>query len=107
MMKRIKPVAALLISAIIFISAVIPVSAQVTAMKTPVNAEETRLKWSLKIGSGYRDAPSVPTADGNFVFVMSRNKLYKQHPRSLGGDGQSLFVGERGFYPCGHKYGRR
>lgn len=76
-MKKIKPVAALLLSAIIFISAIIPVSAQVTATETPVNAEETRLKWSLKIGSGYRDAPSVPTADGNFVFVMSRNKLYK------------------------------
>ena len=39
-MKKIKPVAALLLSAIIFISAVIPVSAQVTAKETPVNAEE-------------------------------------------------------------------
>lgn len=81
-MKRTKLFAALLLSVIISFSACINPAALITANETPTCAEEARLKWSLKIGSSYRDAPSVPAVDGAFVFVMSRNRLYKINAES-------------------------
>lgn len=62
---------------IIFLLMAASASAAVTEAQTPISADETQLKWSIKLGSSYRDAPSVPAVSGNYVYVMSCNMLYK------------------------------
>ncbi len=58
-------------------ASVIPASAAITDAKTPISADETELKWFLKLGTGYVNSPSVPTVCKDFVFTMCRNMLYK------------------------------
>lgn len=48
-----------------------------TSAKTPVSASTAVLKWQLKLGTSYVNAPSVPTVVGDTLLVMSGNKLYK------------------------------
>ncbi len=51
--------------------------AGVTDAETPVLPEEAELKWSIKLGTSYRNAPSVPAIYENHVFIMSSKKLCK------------------------------
>lgn len=51
--------------------------AAVTDTETPTSSEETELKWSLKLGTSYRNAPSVPDVYGDFVYTMSAKDLHK------------------------------
>lgn len=76
-MKTLKKLSALFLCFLIFALSAVSASAAVTDAETPVSPEEAKLIWSLKLGSSYRDAPSVPVVYGGYVFSMSRNKLYK------------------------------
>lgn len=51
--------------------------AEVSYKSFPVSEEETQLLWSVKLGTSYRNAPSVPTVYGSDVIVMSGNELIK------------------------------
>lgn len=51
--------------------------AGVTYKSLPTSAEETRLLWSAKLGTSYRNAPSVPAVYGSSVIVMSGKELIK------------------------------
>ncbi len=51
--------------------------AGMTNAETPISADETRLKWSAKLGTSYINAPSTPAISGGYVYTMSRNTLYK------------------------------
>lgn len=51
--------------------------AAVTDAETPVTSEEAQLKWSLKLGTNYRNAPSVPAVHGDYLYTMSGKELHK------------------------------
>ena len=51
--------------------------AGVTYKSLPATAEEAGLLWSAKLGTSYRNAPSVPTACGSDIIVMSGSELIK------------------------------
>ena len=76
-MKIILKLTSLTLAVLICFSAFVSASAQVTDIKTPVSASETSLKWSVKLGKGYIDAPSIPAVSDGNVYVMSRSTLYK------------------------------
>ncbi len=77
MMKRIFKIASLTLAVIIFLLSLFSASAQVANTKTPISSNEANLKWSVKLGKGYMDAPSVPAVSNGKVYVMSHNTLYK------------------------------
>lgn len=81
-MKAIKKIttillAVLVITAPIQTSAVYVSSQEVVSTKTPISAEKTDLKWALKLGNSYKDAPSTQIVVDNTLIVMSGNTLYK------------------------------
>ena len=49
----------------------------VTSGPTPVSAETTRVKWSVRFGTSYRDAPSVPADADGYLAVMMGKRLLK------------------------------
>lgn len=51
--------------------------AEVTYESLPTSAQETELLWSVKLGTSYRNAPSVPDVYGSSIIVMSGNELIK------------------------------
>lgn len=77
MKKSVKLLSLFLYLVLILLTSFIPASAAITDAKTPVSSEEAQLKWSLKLGTSYANAPSVPAVSGDYVFTMSQNKLYK------------------------------
>lgn len=77
-MKKTAKIISLILCVLIVLSAAFAsASAAVTDAQTPISADEASLKWSLKLGTSYANAPSVPTVYGDYVIVMSRNTLYK------------------------------
>ena len=70
---------------------------EITDAKTPVNASEASLKWSLKLGKSYRDAPSVPSVADGCVITMSRKTLYKLDAESGEIIGQAEMADEPSF----------
>lgn len=44
---------------------------------TPINSEQANLRFALKLGNSYRDAPSPPLAVQDYLVVMSGKTLYK------------------------------
>ncbi len=78
MMKRILIIISLILAVIICLLSMFSASAPVTDIKTPpISSNEVNLKWSVKLGKGYMDAPSVPAVSDGNVYVMSRNTLYR------------------------------
>ena len=71
---------ALLSLLIVSLSAVTAFAETVTA-PTPTHSDETRLRWSLAVGTDYRDAPSVPAVYGDSIIVMSKRSLLKINTR--------------------------
>lgn len=67
---------ALLSLLILSLSALTAFAETVTA-PTPAHSEETRLRWSVAVGTDYRDAPSVPAVYGDSIIVMSKRSLLK------------------------------
>lgn len=61
---------------ILSLSALTAFAETVTA-PTPAHSEETRLRWSVAVGTDYRDAPSVPAVYGDSIIVMSKRSLLK------------------------------
>lgn len=51
--------------------------AETVTAPTPTHSEETRLRWSVAVGTDYRDAPSVPAVYGDSIIVMSKRSLLK------------------------------
>lgn len=51
--------------------------AGVTYKSLPESEQEARLLWSVKLGTSYRNAPSVPAVYGSNVIVMSGKELVK------------------------------
>lgn len=51
--------------------------AGVTYESLPASAQETRLLWSVKLGTNYRNAPSVPAVCGSDIIVMSGKELIR------------------------------
>lgn len=66
-----------LLCLVIAAAALVTASAQTVNAETPRSAEETRLLWSQRIGSNYKDAPSVPTVYGDSLIIMSKRQLLK------------------------------
>ena len=50
---------------------------QIVSAKTPSEASETELAWSVRFGNSYKDAPSNQTVVGDTLLVMSNKKLLK------------------------------
>ena len=50
---------------------------QIVSAKTPSEASETELAWSLRFGNSYKDAPSNQTVVGDTLLVMSNKKILK------------------------------
>ncbi len=77
-MKKAKKLVTFLLCLLIFsLSSFVSATAAITQAPTPINSEEAELKWSLKLGSSYRNSPSVPAVCGDYVYTMCRNTLYK------------------------------
>ncbi len=74
MKKSIKIISIFLTLSILFSSAAF---AAATDTETPVTADEAELRWFLKLGTNYRNAPSVPAVHGDFVYTMSAKELHK------------------------------
>ena len=53
------------------------VNMAITSARTPKTPKTTALKWAEKLGSGWRDAPSVQIIVDNSLIVMSGTSLYK------------------------------
>ena len=56
-----------LLCLIIALSAFVTASAQTVTAETPRSADETQLLWSQRIGTNYKNAPSVPTVSAPFI----------------------------------------
>lgn len=81
-MKSVKNFSALLLVFLILctplqVSAAYISSSDIVSAKTPMSAEQTELKWSLKLGSSYKDAPSTQIVVDDTLIVMSGSTLYK------------------------------
>lgn len=55
--------------------------AETVTAPTPTHSDETHLRWSLAVGTDYRDAPSVPAVYGDSIIVMSKRSLLKINTR--------------------------
>ena len=66
-----------LLCLIIALSAFVTASAQTVTAETPRSADETQLLWSQRIGTNYKNAPSVPTVSGDSLIIMSKRQLLK------------------------------
>ena len=66
-----------LLCLIIALSAFVTASAQTVPAETPRSADETQLLWSQRIGTNYKNAPSVPTVSGDSLIIMSKRRLLK------------------------------
>ena len=66
-----------LLCLIIALSAFVTASAQTVTAETPRSADETQLLWSQRIGTNYKNAPSVPTVSGDSLIIMSKRRLLK------------------------------
>ena len=77
MKKSLKILSVLLCLIFVLSTAIVPASAAITDAETPITANEAKLKWSLKLGTGYVNAPSVPAVYGDIVFTMCKTTLYK------------------------------
>lgn len=51
--------------------------AAVTTAPTPTDPAQTVLRWSLRLGTSYADAPSVPALADGFVYITSKTTLYQ------------------------------
>ena len=49
----------------------------ITDTELPTTGDDTELIWAKKLGSGWKDAPSVQIIADNSLIVMSGKKLYK------------------------------
>lgn len=77
-----------MLSLVIAISIVLPCFSEstqksnITNAKTPTCAEYAELKWSLKLGTSYKDAPSVMTIVDDTILVMAGKNLYKLNKKN-------------------------
>lgn len=77
-MKFIKrTISILLVFLLIFTSSFLTATAKTVDFKTPVNSEQANLRFALKLGNSYRDAPSPPVFVDRYLVVMSGKTLYK------------------------------
>ncbi len=56
--------------------------AVITDTQIPVTAEESELKWSMKLGTNYRNSPSVPAVEGDYLYTMQEKTLHKINCKS-------------------------
>lgn len=82
-MKIFKKILSVILSVVLCFSAVSALAAEsgagsrITSAKTPVSASQANLKWSIRLGKSYKDAPAPPIAVGDTLIVMSGKTLYK------------------------------
>lgn len=78
-MKNLKKLLCLILSLITVFSGLISVSAKnnITEALTPSSSEDASLKWALKLGTSYRNAPGIPEIAEDSLIVMSADTLYK------------------------------
>ena len=82
-MKIFKKILSATLSVVLCFSAVSALAAEsgagsrITSAKTPVSASQANLKWSIRLGKSYKDAPAPPIAVGDTLIVMSGKTLYK------------------------------
>ncbi len=82
-MKILKKMLSVILSVVLCFSAVFALAAEsgagsrIASAKTPVSASQANLKWSIRLGKSYKDAPAPPIAVGDTLIVMSGKKLYK------------------------------
>ena len=70
----------LMLALIMVLSLIVPGAsafADTTDVNTPASAESTQLKWAKKLGSGWMNAPSVPTVADDGVIVMVGKTINK------------------------------
>ncbi len=95
----------LLLALLMVLSLIVPGTAAFADsvdVQTPASAESTQLKWAKKLGTGWMNAPSVPTIADDGVIVMVGKTINK-----LGfDDGEIIASGEMsaspsyGYTPC-------
>lgn len=82
-MKIFKKILSVILSVVLCFSAASALAAEsgagsrITSAKTPVSASQANLKWSIRLGKSYKDAPAPPIAVGDTLIVMSGKTLYK------------------------------
>ena len=82
-MEIFKKILSVILSVVLCFSAVSALAAEsgagsrITSAKTPVSASQANLKWSIRLGKSYKDAPAPPIAVGDTLIVMSGKTLYK------------------------------
>lgn len=82
-MKIFKKILSVILSVVLCFSAVSALAAEsgagsrITSAKTPVSASQANLKWSIRLGKSYKDAPAPPITVGDTLIVMSGKTLYK------------------------------
>ena len=95
----------LLLALLMVLSLIVPGTAAFADsvdVQTPVSAESTQLKWAKKLGTGWMNAPSVPTVADDGVIVM----LGKTINKLSFDDGEIIASGEMsaspsyGYTPC-------
>ncbi len=95
----------LLLALLMVLSLIVPGTAAFADsvdVQTPVSAESTQLKWAKKLGTGWMNAPSVPTVADDGVIVMLGKTINKLNFD----DGEIIASGEMsaspsyGYTPC-------
>ena len=80
-LNKIKKIFCIVLAAAVFVTNACAVSdlgaGNVVCSQTPKNAQSASLRWSKKLGSSYRDAPSSPLIVNDTMLVMSGKTLYK------------------------------
>lgn len=72
-----KTISVVLVVLIAFACCFVTASAKTVDFRTPTSTEQTNLRFALKLGTSYRDAPSPPAFADGYLIVMSGKTLYK------------------------------
>lgn len=72
-----KTISVMLVVLIAFACCFVTASAETVDFRTPTSTEQANLRFALKLGNSYRDAPSPPVFVDGYLVVMSGKTLYK------------------------------
>ena len=67
----------MLVVLIAFACCFVTAGAETVDFRTPTSTEQANLRFALKLGNSYRDAPSPPVFVDGYLVVMSGKTLYK------------------------------
>ncbi len=72
-----KTLSVLLIILLVFSSVTLIAGAKTTEYDTPISQDTANLRFALKLGTSYREAPTPPLVVDDVLIVLSGKKIYK------------------------------